>query len=102
MKSIMQKERYDYLIGYDPDIDWDGAYLEEHHCFFGKPGRKNAEKYGLKVWLTLEHHKGGNGPHQNRDTDLWLKRQAQAAFERAHGSREEFMRIFGRNYLETD
>lgn len=100
MKSIMQEERYDYLIGSDPDTDCDNVYLEEHHCFFGKPGRRNAEKYGLKVWLTPEHHKGKDGPHQSRDVDLALKRQAQEAFERVHGSREDFMKVFGRNYLE--
>ena len=98
MKSIMQEEKYDYLAGYDPETDWDNVYLEEHHCFFGNPDRSNSEKYGLKVWLTPEHHRGANSPHHNREIDLMLKKDAQRAFERTH-SREEFMRIFGRNYL---
>ena len=33
-------------------------------------------------------------------TNLKLKQAGQQAFERTH-TREEFMRIFGRNYLEV-
>lgn len=33
-----------------------------------------------------------------RELDLRLKRECQAKFEETH-SREEFMKIFGRNYL---
>lgn len=94
MESIMQKNK---------DVDYfsrqPAPNLECHHVIMGNPGRKNSEKYGLKVYLTPEHHRGKNGPHQNRDIDLMLKRLAQRAFERIHGSREDWMRIFGRNYL---
>lgn len=94
MKSIMQEDKtVDYFTGQPAPV------LEEHHIFFGNPGRKNSEKYGLKVYLTPERHRGKNGPHQNRDIDLMLKRLAQRAFERVHGNRELFMKIFGRNYL---
>ena len=72
--------------------------LEEHHCFFGSL-RKISERYGCKVWLTPEYHKGKNGPHQDRQTDLLLKRECQRKFEETH-SREEFMKIIGRNYLD--
>lgn len=53
----------------------------------------------LKVWLTPEYHRGKNGPHQDRQTDLLLKRVCQRKFEETH-SREEFMEIIGRNYLD--
>lgn len=94
MKSILQENRtIDFFTGLS------AAALEEHHIFFGNPGRKLSEKYGLKVYLTPENHRGNNGPHQNREMDLYLKRLAQEAFEQIHGSREDFFKIFGRNYL---
>ena len=94
MKSIIQEDNtVDFLTGLSAHI------LEEHHIFFGNPGRKNAEKYGLKVYLTPENHRGKNGPHQRREVDLTLKRMGQEAFERVHGSRDLFIKIFGRNYL---
>ena len=91
-KSIMQTEKYCYLSGSQ------NLTLEEHHCFFG-PLRKISERYGFKVWLTPEYHKGKNGPHQDRQTDVLLKRECQRKFEETH-SREEFMKIIGRNYLD--
>lgn len=73
--------------------------LELHHIFMGNPNRKNSEKYGLKVWLCKEHHTGNTGVHQDIKLDLALKRMAQREFEKKYG-RSEFMRVFGRNYLE--
>ena len=93
MKSIIQKEKQCYVTD---RID----HLQEHHIFFGNPGRKLSEKYGLKVWLTMEYHTASNNAvHNNRDFDLALKMIGQKAFEKTHGTREDFMRIFGRNYL---
>lgn len=37
----------------------------------------------------------------NKEIDEILKRDAQRAFERKH-SHEEFMRIFGKNHLDTE
>ena len=93
MKSIMNSEKgRDFLTGLS-------GYTEEHQIFFGNPGRKNSEKYGLKVYLFPENHRGALGPHHNRAIDLHLKRLGQIAFERKLGSREEFIQIFGRSYL---
>ena len=39
------------------------------------------------------------GVHFNKALDIRLKQICQAEFEKTH-SREEFMHIFGRNYLE--
>ena len=38
------------------------------------------------------------GVHFDRELDLRLKRECQEEFEKRH-SHEEFMAIFGRNYL---
>lgn len=86
-------------------------YMEEHHVF-GGVNRKASEKYGLKVYLCKYHHTGDiNGSsqavHENRETDLWLKKRAQYAWERKYAkhlheseeANEEFREIFGKNYL---
>jgi hypothetical protein len=65
----------------------------------GNPNRKNSEEYGLKIWLCLEHHRGQTGVHSDQALCDFVHRTAQQAFEKEH-SREEFMTIFGRNYLE--
>ena len=73
---------------------------EEHHIFFGNPGRRLSEEHGLKVDLCLEHHRiGSEAVHNNRKNDLILKRIAQAQYERTH-TREEFRATFGKSYLE--
>lgn len=93
-KSIMQVEKQCYLCGNTIGLDC-------HHIFGGNPNRANSEKYGLKVWLcnnfTTNHchsniHKGG----QLMD---YLHRDGQKRFEEIHGSRDEFIKIFGRSYL---
>ena len=69
--------------------------LDSHHIF-GGPYRKWSEKYGLKVWLRHDIHMDLH----DRDNELKrrLQREAQEIFEKTH-TREEFMKIFGRNYL---
>lgn len=95
MKSIIQTDRTKtcYVCGTTQNIHL-------HHCFFGNPNRKLSDKYGLVVHLCYLHHNGSNeGVHFNKDLDNHLKQLAQAKFEEVHGSREDFVRIFGRNYL---
>lgn len=91
MKSVIQDTKRCFICQKE-----DG--LEDHHIFFGEKNRKKSEKYGLKVWLCPECHRGNISPHLNINIDRHLKRIAQAEFERTH-IRDEFMREFGRNYL---
>jgi hypothetical protein len=72
-------------------------FAECHEIFFG-PLRQLSIKYGIQAYLCNEHHQGKFGPHQCKRRDLELKQQGQAWFERLYGH-DEFMRIFGRNYL---
>jgi hypothetical protein len=73
-------------------------YAETHEIFFG-PHRQKSTKYGLQVKLSKEYHTGDKGPHKNRTFDLELKRRGQMQFEAKFGH-DEFMRLFGKNYLE--
>ena len=73
-------------------------YVEKHHIF-GASNRNNSEKYGLYVYLCAYHHRDQiHGVHGNRKLMDDLHQYGQRLFEMQH-SREDFMRIFGRNYL---
>ena len=74
--------------------------IEEHHVFFGTANRKFSEKYGLKVYLCPEHHRGTKGVHgrDGKTLDTYLKELAQSKFEEKE-SREKFRQIFGISYL---
>ncbi len=95
-KSIIQKEKECYICR-------SCRNLESHHIFFGEKNRKWSEKYGLKVWLCpYDHRDNKDGVHgQNVAKRLYLQRIAQEAFEKTH-SREEFVRIFGKNYAQEE
>ena len=95
MKSIMQSRKECFFTKRTTG-------LHEHHVF-GAGNRKNSEKYGLKVWLTPElHNMGGNGAdvHHHAGLDLLLKALAQKiAMEHYGWTKEDFIRIFHKNYL---
>lgn len=90
--SILQAEKKSFFSGRTDS-------LEKHHIYFGNPLRKFSDKYGCWVWLTSDEHSGNSGPHQDRNTDLLLKRACQEEFEMLY-SHEKFMEVFGRNYVE--
>lgn len=74
--------------------------MEKHHIFGGKPNRGHSEDCGLTVHLCKECHTDNKrGVHGDKDIMEMLHKVGQAAFERSH-SREEFVAIFGKNYLD--
>lgn len=81
-----------------------GTYqgVEVHHCIHGVGRRKLATKYHLVVGLCQAHHRGTNGCHGKNGAklDLELKRLAQKSFEFKRGDREDWIKIFGRSYLD--
>lgn len=91
-KSIIQKKKECIICG--------SLNTEEHHVFYGTANRKLSEKYGLKVYLCAEHHRGTRGVHgkDGKMIDSYLKQLAQSKFEEKE-SREKFIQIFGMNYL---
>lgn len=94
MKSIMQKEKRCCICGTTNN-------LHEHHVIHGNANRKLSEKYGLKVWVCLEHHTGDNGVHNNAYLDDELKKQAEINWLLYDYDRSinDFIKIFGKNYL---
>ena len=75
------------------------SHPQKHHVFFGTANRKISDKYGYIVPLCLKHHTGQEGVHHNRELNLRLKRSAQEHFEANEGTREDFIKIFGKSYL---
>ena len=93
MESVIQSEKECYVCGTTLN-------LHSHHCLYGVSNRKQAERRGLKVWLCAYHHNMSNeGVHFNKSLDIRLKTMAQEYYESHYGTREQFVREFGRNYL---
>lgn len=91
MDSILQETKECYITG-------STTALHKHHIFAGSR-RKTSDKNGFWVWLRWDWHNGADyGVHFNKVLDLKLKQECQEEFEKTH-SREEFMRLIGKNYL---
>lgn len=93
MKSIISQKQECYLCS-------STCVLEEHHIFFGRSKRPLSEKYGLKVYLCWQHHRGINGVHgrHGHTLDKFLKQIAQNKFNEKYPDLD-FMKIFKKNYL---
>lgn len=71
-------------------------YCHKHHVYEGK-NRQASDKAGFVVYLCPEHHRE---VHDDRKLNEILKRITQREYEKTH-TREEFMKIIGRNYLDS-
>ena len=110
MKSIMQADDGTcYLCKLLEGNDWP-QQTEEHHAIFGMgKGFKNlSERYGLKVYLCLRHHRTSKvAVHMNHEMARLVQAHAQRAYERerARGNKrfeKPFFEVFGRNYDYED
>lgn len=73
--------------------------VHEHHVY-GGPNRSISESEGFKVYLCPEHHL--NGPaavHNNIEHMRLIQEDCQRVYEEDH-TRQQFMDLIGRNYLE--
>lgn len=94
MDSILQTEKVCYITGQTNN-------LHKHHIFFGNPNRKISEDNGFWVYLAgYLHNQSSIGVHgkDGRELDLMLKQHCQRKYEETH-TREEFMKLIGKNYL---
>ena len=99
MKSIMQTDKECYLCRKYFDISNDRG-LHLHHIYEGTGNRPRSTEMGAVIYLCAKHHNMSNyGIHFNKDVDLMVKQECQRKFEEAH-TREEFMQLIGRNYLD--
>ena len=94
-QSILQTEKECFITG--------STYnLHKHHIFYGNPWRRISEENGFWVYLIGRlHNQSDSGVHgkNGHKLDIKLKQICQRKFEETH-SREEFMKLIGRNYLD--
>ena len=67
-----------------------------HEVFFGA-NRQKSMKCGFVIPLCSEHH---NEMHRNRDWQEYWHVKGQEYWERSVGTREEFIKVFGKSYLK--
>lgn len=75
------------------------APVERHHIF-GAANKERSEKYGFIAPLRPDLHP--NGVFAGKDAksvDLALKTKAQAYYEEHYGTREDFIKEFGKSWL---
>lgn len=79
------------------------VHTEEHHIFRGK-NRKRADADGMTVHLCHWcHNEPPSGVHYNKHNDMKLKRIGQRTWM-VHYNKDidDFIRAYGRNYLEVE
>lgn len=92
-KSIVSNDRK--CVFCDTTID-----LHKHHIFYGRGRRDLSEQYGCWAYVCANHHNMTNmSVHHNKAFDKALKELAQVAWEKKYGTRDDFVKIFGRSYL---
>jgi hypothetical protein len=73
--------------------------LHVHHLYGGNPDRQHSEVYGLYVHECVDCHSIITD-ERDKEYIAYLKQEGQRRFEAVHEhGRDEFIRIFGRNYL---
>ena len=90
--SLLSKSKQCYICGSRQNIHL--------HHIYQNANRKNSEKIGAWCYLCANHHTlDRNSVHQNPKMAMQLKIKAQEEYEKEH-TREEFMKIIHRNYLD--
>ena len=91
--SIMQDDKKCIVTGATCGLDC-------HHIYFGNPNRRISDENGFWVWLRHDVHMA---LHERMEPfgrlDGKLKMACQEAFEAMGHTRDEFIRLIGRNYL---
>lgn len=78
-----------------------GSNVVERHHIFGGANREKSTMYGFVVPLRPDFHP--NGVYADKGiaklVDIALKQRAQTYYENYMGSREDFIKEFGRSWL---
>ncbi|MCD8207663.1 MAG: hypothetical protein LUD72_06985 [Bacteroidales bacterium] len=91
MESILKTQRDEcYLCGCH-------CNAQLHHIYPGNPRRRFSTEDGMVVYLCPKCHELA---HNNRPDMLkHLQRLGQYAWEKQYGSRGDFIRRYGKNYI---
>ena len=92
-KSIVDNNKSCFVCGDERDLD-------RHHIFYGMANRRLSEEDGCWIYLCKKHHTMSNvAVHENHPFDVTLKKLTQKIWEETYGTRTEFIKRYGRNYL---
>ena len=101
-QAKIEKNRYSILTtDLEHCIICGKSPINLHEIFYGS-NRLTSIKYGLVIPLcTCNHHKSNvEGIHKDKELDLIWKVKGQQAFMKHYNKTiEEFIEVFGRNYL---
>lgn len=96
----MSKKLFSVLTGDLEHCVITGSTEVAIHHVFGGSNRNRSGEYGFVIPLRPDYHNMSNhGVHFDRELDLKFKRMAQTYFERNIGTRERFIREFGKSWL---
>lgn len=95
MGSLFSDERECWLCG--------SPYVHKHHVY-GGARRKRSDMEGCWLYLCPAHHNMSNhGVHFDKALDLEIKQECQSRWMvRNRAGVEQFIELFGRNYLEEE
>lgn len=93
----LEKDRYSVFFGSLSMCCKCGSMsnMTKHEVFEGR-NRRNSMKYGFVIPLCVRCHQL---LQNDNDFNLKWKKQSQKYFEKNIGTREDFLKIFRRNYL---
>lgn len=76
--------------------------LHRHHIYFGRANRSKSEEWGCWCYLCARHHNmSDEGVHFNKILDTNLKTLCESLWlEHYNKTIPDFIRIFGRNYID--
>ena len=94
MKSVLTDENTCVVCGSE-NVEW-------HHIFAGIGRRRISDRYGYVIPLCADHHRGSDGIHFNKKMDVFFKGVAEMHFLEHHGTKEDFIKMFGKNYIMED
>ena len=73
--------------------------LNKHEVFEGTANTQKSIEWGMVVALCSFHHNSSNhGVHYNKELNRRIKQEAQRVFQKTYPD-EDFIKIFGKNYL---
>ena len=98
LKKVPDSKRFSVLYDLNECYFCGRPNPEKHEIFFGR-NRERSKSYGYVVGLCNEHHTGNQSPHMNADIDRFFKWWAQKHYEENHGTREDFIKEFGKSYI---
>lgn len=96
----MSKKLWSVLTDDMDHCIYTGSNVVERHHVFGGNNRTKSEKHGFVVPLRPDLHPNGVHAGQSANlVDIELKQKCQKYYEEHFGTREKFIKEFGKSWL---